>query len=169
MNYTPIQKTVDYKPLHFLYYDHLEEKWLQASLDELVSRNDPAVYVIPVYEEGRGVQCTWDEWPAQQKEREIKLNKLLEEERRKAAANTPLYYEYEVIEHTKYKGLTAGDYDVKGLKDKINALAAQGYRLVAACSPTTSQTQTINAVFGGGASAGISLHGVIAIMERPRR
>ncbi|MBQ8238897.1 MAG: DUF4177 domain-containing protein [Oscillospiraceae bacterium] len=156
-------------PTHFLYYDPFEEKWTQASLADLTSRNDPETYIIPVYGDTRGEQCTWEEWPNIQIAREEELKAKQEEERRKIEASKPAIYEYEVIEHTKYKGLAGGDYDYKGLKDKINALAAQGYRLVAACAPTTSQTQAMNAVFGAGASAGISLHGVVAIMERPRK
>ena len=72
-------------------------------------------------------------------------------------------YHYEIIEHTKYKGLTGGEYDIDGLKKKINALARQGYRLVSVCSPTTLQTQSTSTIFGG---AALSLHGVVAIMEK---
>ena len=143
-------------PTHFLYYDTFEENWLKATMEELTSRDDPDLYIIPVYKNGsEGQQCQWSDFLIKQKE-------VLKE----IEANKPARYEYEVIEHTKYKGLTGGDYDYKGLKDKINALAAQGYRLVAACSPTTSQSQTINVVLGNRESNAISLHGVIAIMER---
>lgn len=155
------------KPTHFLYFDPFEEKWLQATLEELTSRDDPDLYVIPIYENNQqGEQCTWQDWPKQQKARDLKLKEQQEEECRKTEANKPTIYEYEVIEHTKYKGLAGNEFDVKGLKEKINALAAQGYRLVAACAPTTSQTQVISGLFGSGADKGLSLHGVVAIMER---
>lgn len=142
-------------PTHFLYYDTFEENWLKATMEELTSRDDPDLYIIPVYKNGsKGQQCQWSDFLIKQKE-------VLKE----IEANKPARYEYEVIEHTKYKGLAGNEFDVKGLKEKINALASQGYRLVTACAPTTLQNQSLNAVFGGG--SGISLHGVIAIMERP--
>ena len=155
-------------PTHFLFFDEYENKWVQATTDELSMRNDPDLYVIPIYENNQqGEQCTWQDWPKQQKARDLKLKEQQEEERRKAEANKPTIYEYEVIEHTKYKGLAGNEFDVNGLREKINALAVQGYRLVTACAPTTLQNQTMNSVFGGG--SGISLHGVVAIMERPKK
>lgn len=72
-------------------------------------------------------------------------------------------YHYEIVEHTKYKGIAGQDYDINGLKEKINNLAKQGYRLVGVCSPTTMSNHTAS-IFGGGAA--ISLHGVVAIMEK---
>lgn len=161
-----MQSAMNTTPTHFLYYDTLEEKWLETSLEELFKRNDPELYIIPFYENGeQGEQCTWSEWHIIQREKVRKQQEKEAEERRKAEANKPNRYEYEIIEHTKYKGLAGNEFDVKGLKEKINTLASQGYRLVTACAPTTLQNQSLNAVFGGG--SGISLHGVIAIMERP--
>lgn len=159
-------------PTHFLYYDPFEEKWTQASLADLTSRNDPETYIIPVYGDTQGERCTWEEWPNIQRVREEELKAKQEEERRKLEAGKPVCYEYEVIEHTEYNGLAPSDYDCQGLKDKLNALAAQGYRLVAACAPTTCQTQSIGAIcgiFGDKPSTPISLHGIVAIMERPRK
>lgn len=153
-------------PTHFLCFDTLENEWKQTTLEELTMRNDPELFVIAVYENGeQGEQFTWSEWRIIQREKALKQQEKEAEERRKAEANKPKRYEYEIIEHTKYKGLAGNEFDVKGLKEKINALASQGYRLVTACAPTTLQNQSLNAVFGGG--SGISLHGVIAIMERP--
>ena len=54
-------------PTHFLYYDALEEKWLETSLEELFKKNDSELYIIPVYEnEEQGEQCLWCEDPQAQ-------------------------------------------------------------------------------------------------------
>ena len=50
-------------PSHFLVYDDLEQTWKPTSLEELSIRNDPDLYIIPVYEnEKQGKQCTWKEF-----------------------------------------------------------------------------------------------------------
>lgn len=139
-------------PSHFLVYDDMEQTWKPTTLEELSMRNDPDLYVVPIYENNQqGEQCTWQDWPEQQKARDLKLKEQQEEERRKAEANKPNIYEYEVIEHTKYKGLLA-EYDSEGLKEKINDLAKKGYRLVSASNIVTS--------------AHTSLQGIVAIMEK---
>jgi hypothetical protein len=141
-------------PTHFLFYDQFEEKWLQASLAELASRNDPELYVIPVCKDEQGDQCTWGEWLESKKARDLEIKEKKEEIRRKLEANKPVRYEYEVICHTKYKGLLA-EYDTEGLKEKINALAQEGYRLVSSTNIVTS--------------AASPLQGVVAILERTRK
>ena len=130
-------------PTHFLYYDTFEENWLKATMEELTSRDDPDLYIIPVYKNGsEGQQCQWSDFLIKQKE-------VLKE----IEANKPARYEYEVIEYTKYKKLLP-EYDTTGLKEKINNLAQNGYRLVG----ISSFTDPI-----------INVQGIIAVMERPRK
>lgn len=75
---------MNYTPTHFLHYDDQENKWQQATLEELTMRNDPELYVIPVYENGaQGEQSTWSEYPAKQKEWESRQR---EEELKKRGA-----------------------------------------------------------------------------------
>ena len=78
----------------------------------------------------------------------------------------PELYHYHVVEHTKYIGL--GKFDVEGLKKKLNEAARRGYRLVSVCAPTTLQSQSLTSVLNSGTPAGtaLSLHGVVAIMEK---
>lgn len=50
-------------PSHFLVYDDIEQAWKPTTLEELSMRNDPDLYIIPVYEnEKQGKQCTWKEF-----------------------------------------------------------------------------------------------------------
>ena len=139
-------------PTHFLVYDQNEQTWRQTSLEELAMLDDPALYITPVYENGEhGEQCTWGEWLELKKAKDLELKEKQEEIRQKLEANKPVRYEYEVIEHTKYKGLLA-EFDSEGLKEKINDLAKKGDRLVSASNIVTS--------------AHTSLQGIIAIMEK---
>lgn len=50
-------------PTHFLVYDETEQAWQQTSLEALAMRDDPDLYIIPVYENGQqGKQCTWKQF-----------------------------------------------------------------------------------------------------------
>lgn len=50
-------------PTHFLVFDDIEQAWKPTTLEELSMRNDPDLYIIPVYEnEKQGKQCTWKEF-----------------------------------------------------------------------------------------------------------
>lgn len=166
---------------NFLYYDHDQQTWQPTTLEALATLNDPELHIIPIDENNRHErQTTWGHYSTaaciqartnkpkpktdhllqyQQQQRHLKESQSQEQAEKEQSK-----YHYEIIEHTKYKGLTGNDYDTKGLQEKINNLAQKGYRLVGVCSPTTMQNQTTNSLFGGGSS--IALHGVIAIMEK---
>lgn len=80
-------------------------------------------------------------------------------------------YHYEVIEHTKYNGALGSNYDVEGLKRKLNVYGSRGYKLVGLCSPSCFQTENISALsslFSNSPSHhdGLNIHGVVAIMEK---
>ena len=69
-------------PTHFLVYDETEQAWQQTSLEALAMRNDPDLYITPVYENGeQGEQCTWAEYPAKQKEYELSKKTKKEQEK----------------------------------------------------------------------------------------
>lgn len=75
------------KPTHFLYFDEAENKWLQTNLEELAMRNEPGIYIIPVYENGEnGEQCTFAEWPQRQK----RYEQQKEEEQKRLARERQL-------------------------------------------------------------------------------
>lgn len=124
-------------PIHFLYFDNIEETWNKATYDELLLKNDDLLYIVPVYVDNKqGSQCTWGEY----REKELEQKQPV--------------YEYAVIEHTKYKDILS-DYDIDGLREKLNALARKGFRLV-----TTNTLKT---------NLASPLQGIVAIMERPRK
>lgn len=142
----------------FLYYDSISEEWVQASLEELAIINDSDLTICELDKNGNpGQQMSYGDY--QKKLRD---------------AYTPeIRYHYEVVEHSKYKGL--GKYDVEGLKRKLNEYGGKGYKLVGVCSPSTVQTESIDALATSLSNLansthhshnGINLQGVVAIMEK---
>ena len=75
-------------PSHFLVFDPAEQKWIETNLDELAMRDDPELYITPIFENGeQGKQCTWKEYQFQQKALELSKKQKREQAEKETKRN----------------------------------------------------------------------------------